>query len=61
MIPPLDSAVLAANPKFAQLHKTLSTKLLDPNGGTRNHPAQAERDAVSTVRFPAAWEIVGDD
>ncbi|KFY15956.1 hypothetical protein V491_05491, partial [Pseudogymnoascus sp. VKM F-3775] len=47
MIPPIDSAVLQANPKFALLHKTLSTKLLTPDGGTKNHPAQAERDAVS--------------
>ncbi|OBT69629.1 hypothetical protein VE03_00733 [Pseudogymnoascus sp. 23342-1-I1] len=48
MIPPIDSAVLAANPKFAQLHKTLRTKLLDPDGGTRNHPARGERDGVSS-------------
>ncbi|KFY62540.1 hypothetical protein V497_02329, partial [Pseudogymnoascus sp. VKM F-4516 (FW-969)] len=48
MIPPIDSAVLAANPKFALLHKTLSTKLLTPDGGTKNHPAQPEREAVAT-------------
>ncbi|KFY31086.1 hypothetical protein V494_08007, partial [Pseudogymnoascus sp. VKM F-4513 (FW-928)] len=47
MIPPIDSAVLEANPKFAALHKTLKTKVLTPDGGTRNHPAQKEREAVS--------------
>ncbi|OBT85541.1 hypothetical protein VE02_05376 [Pseudogymnoascus sp. 03VT05] len=48
MIPPLDSAVLAANPKFALLHKTLVTKHLTPDGGTRNHPRQGEREGVAT-------------
>ncbi|OBT74868.1 hypothetical protein VF21_06738 [Pseudogymnoascus sp. 05NY08] len=48
MIPPLDSAVLAANPKFALLHKTLVTKHLTPDGGTRNHPRRGEREGVAT-------------
>ncbi|ELR03591.1 hypothetical protein VC83_03823 [Pseudogymnoascus destructans] len=48
MIPPIDSAVLAANPKFALLHKTLVTKHLKPDGGTRNHPKEWERHAQAT-------------
>lgn len=45
MIPPIDHAVLEANPQFALLHKALTTKLLNPDASTKDHPTQRERDA----------------
>ncbi|CAD6450044.1 65a9f061-6c76-4623-bbe2-759ed9fbf349 [Sclerotinia trifoliorum] len=58
MLPPVEEAVLQNNPKFADLYKKLSTNILNPNGSTKNHPAQKERDIVSatlkTARIEAA-------
>lgn len=51
MFPPIDDAVFQNNPKFALLHKELTTTILNPDGSTKNHPAQAEREATSKVRF----------
>ncbi|TGO89509.1 hypothetical protein BPOR_0106g00170 [Botrytis porri] len=47
MLPPVEQSILQVNPKFADLYKKLSTDILNPNGSTKNHPAQKERDAVS--------------
>jgi hypothetical protein len=52
MIPPIDDTVLSSNPKFAALHTTLTTTILNPSGSTKKHPAQKERDAVSEVLIP---------
>jgi hypothetical protein len=49
MLPPIEEAILQSNPKFAKLHERLSAEILNPNGSTKNHPAQKERDAVATV------------
>jgi hypothetical protein len=49
MIPPIEESVLLSNPKFAALHKTLTTSILNPNGSTKNHPTQLERDARAEV------------
>ncbi|PVH83793.1 hypothetical protein DL98DRAFT_569518 [Cadophora sp. DSE1049] len=47
MLPPIDDAILQSNPRFASLHSTLAKQILNPNGSTKLHPAQKERDAVS--------------
>ncbi|PBP20314.1 hypothetical protein BUE80_DR008968 [Diplocarpon rosae] len=47
MLPPIDESILQANPKFAALHSVLAKQILNPNGSTKLHPAQKERDAVS--------------
>ncbi|KAH7357050.1 hypothetical protein BKA65DRAFT_534797 [Rhexocercosporidium sp. MPI-PUGE-AT-0058] len=47
MLPPIDDAILQSNPRFAALHSTLAKQILNPNGSTKVHPAQKERDAVS--------------
>ncbi|RDW82312.1 hypothetical protein BP6252_03424 [Coleophoma cylindrospora] len=47
MLPPIEDSVLQSNPKFAVLYATLSQKILDPSGATKNSPAQKERDTVS--------------
>ncbi|KAH6682744.1 hypothetical protein B0J14DRAFT_574271 [Halenospora varia] len=47
MLPPIDDSILQCNPKFAALHATLTNNILNPNGSTKHHPAQKERDAVS--------------
>jgi len=49
MLPPIEDSVLQSNPKFAALHATLANNVLNPNGSTKNHPAQKERDAVTAV------------
>ncbi|TGO40863.1 hypothetical protein BHYA_0030g00300 [Botrytis hyacinthi] len=58
MLPPVEESILQSNPKFAELYKKLSTNILNPNGSTKNHPAQKERDAISgalkTARIEAA-------
>jgi hypothetical protein len=48
VFPPVEDAVLQANPKFAALYKTLTTRILKPDGSS-NNPAQAERDATVEV------------
>ncbi|KUJ13198.1 uncharacterized protein LY89DRAFT_737178 [Mollisia scopiformis] len=47
MLPPIDDVVLQSNPRFATLHATLKNNILNPNGSTKSHPAQKERDAVT--------------
>ncbi|KAH9220752.1 hypothetical protein DL95DRAFT_432968 [Leptodontidium sp. 2 PMI_412] len=47
MLPPIDDTILQSNPRFAALHSTLAKQILNPNGSTKLHPAQKERDAVS--------------
>ncbi|OWP02408.1 hypothetical protein B2J93_3196 [Marssonina coronariae] len=47
MLPPIDDSILQANPKFAALHGILAEQILTPNGSTKLHPAQKERDAVT--------------
>ncbi|PQE27640.1 diphthamide biosynthesis protein [Rutstroemia sp. NJR-2017a BBW] len=47
MLPPIEEAILHSNPKFKKLHERLSAEILNPDGSTKNHPAQKERDAVA--------------
>ncbi|KAK0118462.1 hypothetical protein ONS95_012747 [Cadophora gregata] len=47
MLPPIDDAILQSNPRFSALYSTLAKQILNPNGSTKIHPAQKERDAVS--------------
>ncbi|KAA8574453.1 hypothetical protein EYC84_005916 [Monilinia fructicola] len=56
MLPPVEESVLQSNPKFAELYKKLSNNILNPNGSTKNHPAQKERDAVSAALKTARIE-----
>jgi hypothetical protein len=49
MLPPIEEAILHSNPKFEKLHERLSAEILNPDGSTKNHPAQKERDAVTAV------------
>jgi len=49
MLPPIEDAVLQSNPKFATLHEILKTSILTPNGATKRHSAQREREAVAEV------------
>jgi len=51
MLPPIEDSVLQSNPKFAALHATLANNILNPNGSTKNHPAQKDLDAVTEVRL----------
>ncbi len=51
MLPPIDDSVLQSNPRFAALHTTLTNNILNPNGSTKNHPSQKDRDAVTEVPF----------
>lgn len=60
MIPPVDSQTLVANPQFAALHKTLTTRLLNPDGSTKNHPTQTERDARAPVSPPRPIQTLAD-
>lgn len=55
MFPPIEDAVLQNNPKFAALHKTLTTRILNPDGSSKNVPA-ADREATAEVR-PAARKL----
>lgn len=57
MLPPVEESVLQRNPKFADLCKKLSTDVLNPNGSTKNHPAQKERDTVSAVGLYSHFTI----
>ncbi|RAL64440.1 hypothetical protein DID88_001916 [Monilinia fructigena] len=56
MLPPVEESVLQSNPKFAELYKKLSNNILNPNGSTKNHPAQKEREAVSAALKSARIE-----
>ncbi|KAE8442055.1 hypothetical protein EG329_003912 [Mollisiaceae sp. DMI_Dod_QoI] len=47
MLPPIDDSVLQSNPRFAALHTILINNILNPNGSTKNHPSQKDRDAVT--------------
>ncbi|KAH7407349.1 hypothetical protein BKA64DRAFT_705757 [Cadophora sp. MPI-SDFR-AT-0126] len=47
MLPPIEDSILQSNPRFAALHSTLAKQILNPNGSTKVHPAQKERDAVT--------------
>jgi hypothetical protein len=49
MFPPIEDAVLQNNPKFAALHKTLTTRILNPDGSSKNFMS-ADRDATTEVR-----------
>lgn len=49
MLPPVKDAVLVANPNFAALYKTLTTRILEPDGSTQKDLAQAERAANAEV------------
>jgi hypothetical protein len=53
MLPPIDDSILQGNPKFAALHTQLTNSFLNPNGSTKHHPTQKERDAVSSVCNPS--------
>jgi hypothetical protein len=55
MLPPIEDSVLQSNPKFAALHVTLANNILNPNGSTKNHPAQKELDAVTEVHPPCPY------
>jgi hypothetical protein len=48
MFPPVEEAVFQNNPKFAALHKTLTTRVLNPDGSSKNSYA-AEREAAAEV------------
>ncbi|TVY22219.1 Uncharacterized protein LHYA1_G009082, partial [Lachnellula hyalina] len=48
MLPPINDSILQSNPQFAALHTQLTTNIFNPNGSTKHHPAQKERDAVSS-------------
>jgi hypothetical protein len=49
MFPPIEDAVLQNNPKFAALHKTLTTRILNPDGSSKTLTA-ADREAAAEVR-----------
>lgn len=49
MFPPIDDAVLENNPDFANLYKTLTTVILNPNGSTKEDAGAKEREAVREV------------
>ncbi|KAI1087314.1 hypothetical protein F5B19DRAFT_78730 [Rostrohypoxylon terebratum] len=47
MLPPIDEAVLKANPDFDRLYKTLTGSLLNPDGSSKsNDPTAKKRDGV---------------
>jgi hypothetical protein len=46
MFPPIDEAMLQNNPRFAALHKTLTTRILNPDGSSKS-PAAADREAAA--------------
>jgi hypothetical protein len=49
MFPPIEDAVLQNNLKFAALHKTLTTRILNPDGSSKNLTS-ADREATTEVR-----------
>ncbi|KAI9739489.1 MAG: hypothetical protein M1818_005177 [Claussenomyces sp. TS43310] len=62
MLPLVDDEILQDNPRFAALHKTLTTSALNADGSTRDHPTQKEREAraevLQTHRFRAAKHTI---
>jgi len=51
MLPPVDPAVLSANPRFNALYTDLCNNKLDPDGASRyDAKAQKEHDELSKVR-----------
>jgi hypothetical protein len=48
MFPPIEDAILQNNPKFAALHKTLTTRILNPDGSSKTLTA-ADREAATEV------------
>ena len=50
MFPPIDDVVLENNPDFANLYKTLTTVILNPNGSTKDDVSAKERETVREVR-----------
>ncbi|KAI1361402.1 hypothetical protein F5Y08DRAFT_19628 [Xylaria arbuscula] len=46
MLPPIDSSVLANNPRFEKLYNTITTSILNPDGSTKIDPSTKQRDAV---------------
>jgi hypothetical protein len=50
MFPPIEDTIFQSNPKFAALHKTLTTRILGPDGSTI-HPASAEATSNAEVLF----------
>jgi hypothetical protein len=51
MFPPIEDAVLQNNPKFAALHKALTTRILNPDGSSKNSTT-ADREATAEVHPP---------
>lgn len=49
MLPPLDSSILANNPRFEKLYNTITTSILNPDGSTKIDPSAKQRDAVREV------------
>ncbi|KAL9113276.1 MAG: hypothetical protein Q9227_002611 [Pyrenula ochraceoflavens] len=51
MIPPIDPAILSANPAFAKLHEHLTTQLLSPDAQTAATATSTARDeALATLQ-----------
>ncbi|ORY58562.1 uncharacterized protein BCR38DRAFT_489480 [Pseudomassariella vexata] len=46
MLPPVDDAVFINNPDFAELYKSLTANILNPDGSTKNDAGAKKRDAV---------------
>ncbi|KAI0596893.1 hypothetical protein F4775DRAFT_562340 [Biscogniauxia sp. FL1348] len=46
MLPPIDEDVLGKNPEFANVYKTLTGSLLNPDGSTKGDAAAEKRDQV---------------
>jgi hypothetical protein len=49
MLPPIEDSILQSNSKFAALYTTLTKNVLNPNGSTKHHHAQKEREAITEV------------
>jgi len=53
MLLPIDDSVLKENPRFANLYKTLTTEILNPDCSTKDDldPTAGQRNAVREVSF----------
>ncbi|KAI5917200.1 hypothetical protein F4810DRAFT_68766 [Camillea tinctor] len=46
MLPPIDEDVLGKNPEFANVYKTITDSLLNPDGSTKGDAVEKKRDEV---------------
>lgn len=57
MFPPVDEEVLRNNPGFANLYKTLTTTVLNPDGSSRHDAEARARGDVQKVSWSTGYKL----